>query len=265
MEIANAFAEHWIGNLSYDLSRYAMFAVAVWLTIWVILRRPLRNHKLREVTPPARQLLVEFAVSLRTVAVFSTVGLVMFLLERAGVVDGAARASSWGWGWGIISFALMVIAHDTWFYFTHRAMHDPRLFRRFHRRHHRSHNPSPFSAYSFDIGEAVVQAAFVPVWMVLVPTSWPVVGLFMLHQLARNTIGHCGYELFAARADGRPLIGFLTTVTHHDLHHGGGARWNYGLYFTWWDRWLGTEHPEYLARFAATAARRRTGQSATHA
>ncbi|MEO8115092.1 MAG: hypothetical protein ABI655_11960, partial [Phenylobacterium sp.] len=40
-------------------------------------------------------------------------------------------------------------------------------------------------------------------------------------------------------------------------------RWNFGLYFSWWDRWMGTEHPEYLARFAAASGRwtpsRRTG------
>ena len=249
------YAQHWVSNLSYDLSRYALFAIAVWLFIWVLLRHPLRHRKLREATPAARQLLTEFFVSLRTVAIFSTVGLLMFSLERAGLAPGPALALRLGWSWGIASLVLMVLAHDAYFYWSHRAMHDPRLFRAFHRRHHRSHNPSPFSAYSFDLAEAAVMAAFVPIWMLLVPTSWPVVGLFMLHQIIRNTIGHCGYELFPANAEGAPLLGFMTTVTHHDLHH-AQAGWNYGLYFSWWDRWMGTEHPEYLARFAAASGRR---------
>ena len=247
-----AYALHWLANLSYDLSRYALFAIAVWLTIWVLLRHPLRHRKLREATPPAGQLVTELFVSLRTVAIFSTVGLLMFGLERAGLAPGPALAMRLGRGWGVASLVLMVLAHDAYFYWTHRAMHDARLFRTFHRRHHRSHDPSPFSAYSFDLAEAVVQAAFVPIWMLLVPTNWPVVGLFMLHQIVRNTIGHSGYDLFPATADGRPLLGFLTTVTHHDLHH-AQAGWNYGLYFSWWDRWMGTEHPEYLARFAAAS------------
>ena len=34
-------------------------------------------------------------------------------------------------------------------------------------------------------------------------------------------------------------------------------RWNFGLYFTFWDRLMGTEHPDYHARFAAAA----TGQA----
>jgi sterol desaturase/sphingolipid hydroxylase (fatty acid hydroxylase superfamily) len=250
-----AYAQHWFANLTYDLSRYAMFAIAVWLVICVLLRGPLARRKLRETSPAARQLITEFATSLRTVAVFSTVGLIAFTLERMGMLPGAAFALRLGWGWGIASLILMIVGHDAYFYWTHRAMHERRLFRTFHRRHHKSHNPSPFSAYSFDLAEAAVQAIFVPIWMLLVPTSWPVVGLFMLHQIARNTLGHCGYEVFPARADGRPALGFMTTTTHHDLHH-AQAPWNFGLYFTWWDRWMGTEHPEYLARFAAASGRR---------
>ena len=259
-----AYAERWLGNLTTDLVRYAIFAITVWLVICVLFRKRLRHRKLREATPPHRQLLTEFAVSLRTVAIFSTVGLIMFALERGGMMRGPEIARQWGWGWSAVSLLLMILAHDTYFYFTHRAMHDPRLFHRFHRRHHRSYNPSPFSAYSFDIAEGLVQAAFVPVWMLLVPTSWPVVGLFMVHQIARNTIGHCGYELFPAKTDGCPLFGFMTTVTHHDLHHDGG-RWNYGLYFSWWDRWMGTEHPDYLAHFATACGRRVELQGTTNA
>ena len=249
------YAQQWLFNLATDLSRYAVFAVAVWFILWVLLRGPMASRKIRPSTPDARQLITEFAVSLRTLAIFSTVGVGMFALARLGLLPGPETALRFGWGWGVASFALMVIGHDAWFYWTHRAMHDRRLMRLFHRRHHRSHNPSPFSAYSFDLAEAVTQAAFVPLWLLIVPTSWPVVGLFMIHQIARNTLGHCGYEVFPSTADGRPLLGFMTTTTHHDLHH-AEARWNFGLYFTWWDHWMGTEHPQYLARFAAASGRR---------
>ncbi len=250
-----AYAERWLGNLAVDVGRYAVFAIAVWFVIWVLLRSPLAHRKIRAETPEPRQLITEFAISLRTVAIFSTVGVAMFGLERAGLLPGTELAARLGWGWGVASLLLMVVAHDAYFYWTHRLMHHRRLMRAFHRRHHRSHNPSPFSAYSFDLAEAVVQAVFVPIWLLIVPTGWPIVGLFMIHQIARNTIGHCGYEVFPATRDGRPILGFMTTTTHHDLHHAQG-RWNFGLYFSWWDRWMGTEHPEYLARFAAASARR---------
>ena len=252
-----ALATNWLQSLTVDVTRYAIFAIATWLVLWVLLASVLKHRKIREHTPPARKLIVEFLISLRSIAVFSTVGLSMFALERAGWLPGPARAANWGLGWAVVSLVLMIVAQDTYFYWTHRVMHRPKLFRTFNRRHHRSHNPSPFTAYSFDIAEAAVNAAFVPLWMILVPTSWPIVGLFMLHQIARNTLGHSGYELFPAGRDGKPLFGWLSTVTHHDLHH-EQAGWNYALYFTWWDRMMGTEHPEYLARFAAATRKART-------
>ncbi len=244
----------WLGGMQVDVARYVIFAVGVWLVLWVLLAPVLRVRKIRDETPPARQLMTEFGCSVRSIAIFSTVGLLTFGLQRAGLLPGPKIAQAWGPIWFWVSLGLMILAHDAWFYWTHRMIHDRRLFRAFHRRHHRSNNPSPFTAYSFDLGEAAINALFVPLWMLLVPTAWPVVGLFMLHQIVRNTIGHSGYELFPATRDGRPLLAWLTTVTHHDLHH-AQAGYNYGLYFSHWDRWMGTEHPHYAARFADAVRR----------
>lgn len=249
-----AFVERWQRSLIHDLSEYAMFAIGFWLVVWVLLGSVLASRKIRTDKPSARQLALEFAVSLRSLAIFSTIGALLFMVERAGYLPGPALAASWGWGWGIVSLILMVVGHDAYFYWTHRLVHDPRLFRTFHRRHHRSHNPSPFTAYSFDVAEAAMQALFVPIWMFIVPTEWAVVGFFMLHQIVRNTMGHSGYELFPARRGGKPLFDLLTTVTHHDIHH-AEARWNFGLYFTWWDRLMDTEHPDYYARFESATRR----------
>lgn len=263
MELLLDTGQQWLANMQTDLTRYAVFAVGVWLALWVVFAVWLRGRKIRPETPPAKQLGLEFLVSLRSIAIFSTIGLATFMLERFGMLPGPALAATWGpaWFWG--NLALMVVAHDAYFYWAHRLMHDPRLFRFFHRRHHKSMNPSPFTAYSFDLGEAAVMASFVPLWLFLVPTPWGVTGLFMLHQIVRNTLGHSGYELMPATKAGKPLFDFLTTTTHHDLHH-AQAGWNYGLYFTWWDRLMGTEHPEYRERFAA-AVRKSLRAGKTHA
>ncbi len=249
-----ATAIQWLQNAQTDVTRYAAFAIGVWLVLWVVLAGVLRGRKIRDATPPAKQLALEFLVSLRSIAIFSTVGLATFMLERFGLLPGPKIAVGWGPAWFWISLVLMIVAHDAYFYWAHRLMHHPRVFRLFHRRHHKSMNPSPFTAYSFDLGEAAVMAAFVPLWIICVPTQWGVSGLFMLHQIVRNTLGHAGYELMPARGDGRPMFDVFTTATHHDLHH-AQAGWNYGLYFTFWDRLMGTEHPDYHARFAAAVRR----------
>jgi Delta7-sterol 5-desaturase len=240
----------WIDAFRVDLTRYILAAPLAWLVICVLLAPVLKGRKIRPDTPPWRQHLVELLCSVRSVAVFSTVTLVVFALEANGLLWGTAlRQGAGGLAWGVLALLLVIVAHDAYFYWAHRIMHRPRFFRTFHRRHHKSHNPTPFTAYSFDIGEAAVMAAFSPLFVALVPIPWWAFGLFMLHQIARNVIGHSGYELFPRTAEGKPLFDWLTSVTHHDLHH-AEAGYNFGLYFTWWDRLMGTEHPQYHARFA---------------
>lgn len=247
-------ATRWVSSVARNVGRYAVFAIGVWFFLWVVLAPVLRGRKIREDKPPTRQLVTEFFISLRSVAIFATVGLSTFFLYRAGLMPGVDLAKSAGPVWWWVSLILMIVGHDAWFYWTHRLMHHPKRFRLFHRRHHLSQNPSPFTAYSFDLSEAVVNAAFVPLWLTLVPTYWTVTGVFMLHQIIRNTLGHSGYELMPARKDGTPMFDMFTTTTHHDLHH-EQAGWNYGLYFTWWDRMMGTEHPAYYEKFAAAVRR----------
>ncbi len=244
----------WTGNLSVDLRRYLTFAVAVWLVLWVALKVPLAARRIRGETPPARQLATEAFFSLRSIAIYSTVGVGITLLDRAGVYPLPRIGAQWGPVWFWTSLVLMIVAQDAYIYWIHRWMHRPQVFRRTHRRHHKSNNPSPFTAYSFDMAEAGLMVAFVAVWYLITPTPWGVTGFFMLHQIFRNTMLHAGYELTPARRDGQPWFDFLTTTTHHDLHH-AQAGWNYAPWFTWWDRWLGTEHPKYLERYAEAAWR----------
>lgn len=252
--LALTIGREWTENFATDLGRYILAAPLAWLVICVLLAPVLKSRKIRPDTPPWRQHVIELLCSVRSVAVFSTISLLTFAMEEAGWLWGPTLRENGGLAWIVASFILTVVAHDAYFYWVHRIIHHPRLFRTFHRRHHRSHNPTPFTAYSFDLGEAALMALFTVLWVLMVPVAWPAFGLFMLHQIARNVIGHCGYELFPAAKDGKPLFDWMTTVTHHDMHH-AYAGYNYGLYFTWWDRWMGTEHPQYHAHFAAVTSR----------
>jgi sterol desaturase/sphingolipid hydroxylase (fatty acid hydroxylase superfamily) len=247
-------AHMWLRELRPTLERYLIFTLAVWLALWVALRPFLRARKIREATPPSRQLLTELMYSLRSMVIFATAGLLMTLMYRAGLYPLQDLADGWGPVYFAVSIVSGVVGLDAWFYWTHRLMHDPRLFRRFHRRHHRSHNPSPFTAYSFDVPEAVLLVGYVVVFPLVFPMASGAMAWVMLYQIVTNTLLHSGYELMPARRDGRPLLDFIVTTTHHDLHH-AQAGWNYAGWFTWWDRWMGTEHPQYLERYAARAWR----------
>lgn len=242
----------WLRELEPTLTRYAIFTLGVWLALWVVLAPFLKSRKIREESPPPRQMLTELMFSLRSMAIFATVGVLLTYLYRAGAYPLTGFADDWGPVWFGVSLVAGIVGLDAWFYWIHRFMHDPRMFRRFHRRHHRSNNPSPFTAYSFDVGEALLLIGFVVVWPLVFPMPSHAMQWVMLYQIVTNTLLHSGYELMPARRDGRPLLDFIVTTTHHDLHH-AQAGYNYGAWFTWWDRWMGTEHPEYLARYRKAA------------
>jgi sterol desaturase/sphingolipid hydroxylase (fatty acid hydroxylase superfamily) len=46
----------------------------------------------------------------------------------------------------------------------------------------------------------------------------------------------------------RREIGLSAIAVAHNTHH-ATARHNYGLYFLWWDRWMGTLDPAYDCRY----------------
>lgn len=244
----------WIRKMTLDLRQFATFALSAWLLLSVVLAGIVRARKIRPESPPFRQLVSEFAFSLRSIAVFSTVGVGVTALARLGIFPLPDIGAHWGPLWFWTSLVLMILAQDAYLYWVHRLMHRPRVFRSTHRRHHLSNNPSPFTAYSFDVPEALLMVLFLVLWFWLTPTPWPVADFFMIHQIVRNTLHHCGHEFMPARRDGRPHLDFLATTTHHDLHH-ADAGWNYGAWFTWWDRLMGTEHPDYYARYSAAAPR----------
>jgi sterol desaturase/sphingolipid hydroxylase (fatty acid hydroxylase superfamily) len=252
--------------LQFDLYRYLIGAGGVFLVINLLLSARLASRKIRSETPDARQILREILASLRTVVIFSAVGLTIAVLARLGVLPVYDDPAEYGWAYFALNVILLIVGHDAWFYWTHWIMHRPRLFRWFHRLHHRSYNPTPWTAYAFDASEAFVNAVYLLLMMAIMPTSVLAAFIFTAHMMLRNAIGHCGYEIFPAGRDGRPRFDWLTSVTHHDLHH-ARPRTNFGLYFTFWDKVMGTEDPtyydEYLRAVGSCSLRKTPGKAAS--
>ena len=129
---------------------------------------------------------------------------------------------------------------DTYYYWTHRAMHHPRLFAWSHRGHHLSREPTPFASFAFDATEAASTAWLLPALTFVVPIHVGVaLGLLTLMTLS-SLMNHCGFELWPQGFVRGPIGRWLITATHHSLHH-TRYRTNFGLYFRCWDRWMGTD------------------------
>ncbi|MEQ1820670.1 MAG: sterol desaturase family protein, partial [Terricaulis sp.] len=192
---------------------------------------------------------MELLNSFKSICVYIALDIVVFDIAEIGVFQKYNDVALYGWFWFWASIPVAIILHDAYFYWMHRAMHHPKLYKIFHLTHHRSHNPTPFTAYSFAAPEAAVQYAFVPLLLLVMPIHSVALLIVLAIMILKNAVGHCGYELFPRGFAEHPFWGQFTTVTHHDMHH-ERARGNYGFYFTWWDRWMGTEQADYQTRFA---------------
>jgi sterol desaturase/sphingolipid hydroxylase (fatty acid hydroxylase superfamily) len=251
-DIVQAFVA-WPGIFVQDFLRYLIPASVAFLGLWVWRGHPWRRRKIQPAFAPVRQRWRELAFSLLTVLIFSLNGLGIVTAVGAGITQIYGEIAEYGWAYWAFSLVAIILLHDTYFYWTHRLLHTRPLFRLFHRTHHRSHNPSPWAAYAFAPGEAVVHAVFLTGLIFVMPLHSSVIIIFLIHMIVRNVIGHCGFELLPRGTAAHPIGGIITTTTHHDLHHSSG-RGNYGLYFSWWDRLMGTEHPRYRETFDRVTA-----------
>jgi lathosterol oxidase len=148
----------------------------------------------------------------------------------------------------IISMVLMLISYETYYYWLHRWMHKPGVFRHVHKVHHDSVVTSVFTSFSFHPLEAILQFLFLPVFVMIIPIHIYALGIVLTIWTVSAIINHASVEIFPKRFYRHPVGKWLIGATHHDLHH-KEFRTNFGLYFTFWDRWMKTESKNYSSRF----------------
>lgn len=250
----------WGFNAAGDVGRYLVAAGGAFLVFWVWGRERFRDRLVHGAYAGVEHLRREIRYSLSTMIVFSLVGTSIWYGAHAGVFRMYSAVGERGWAYFAFTLVLLPIFHDTYFYWTHRAMHHRRFYRHVHRVHHLSTNPSPWAAYAFAPAEALVQAAFVPLVLLVVPIHPVAVFSFLAFMIARNVFGHLGIELLPRGFVRSRWWRWSTTTTHHAMHHARvGA--NYGLYFTWWDRAMGTMDATYEATFDAVSSRKRPSRA----
>ncbi len=147
-----------------------------------------------------------------------------------------------------LAFPLMLVIHDAYFYWMHRLMHAPSLFKFFHVVHHKSTNPSPWASFAFQPTEAIVEAGIIILFAFTIPVHIIHIFGFLIFMTIYNVYGHLGYELFPKGTNKHWFGKWFNTSVNHNMHH-QYFKGNYGLYFTFWDRLMGTTHKDYDARF----------------
>lgn len=138
----------------------------------------------------------------------------------------------------VLLFPVVVVFRKIHFYFTHRMLHWPPLYRSAHYLHHKNTNPGPWSGMAMHPIEHIIYLSSVVIHFVV--ASHPIHMMFNIFETALAPAhGHTGFQ--GKTVKGRLPVGDYFHWLHHKYFEG-----NYGELTIPLDRWLGTfrEGPE---------------------
>jgi sterol desaturase/sphingolipid hydroxylase (fatty acid hydroxylase superfamily) len=188
-----------------------------------------------------------------TTLIFAVVGAASVVLWQQGWLKVYTELQTYPVWWLPVSLALAMLLHETYYYWVHRWMHHPRVFRLVHKVHHDSHVTSPWTAFSFHPLEGLLQAIFLPLLLLFMPMHLYVLIIQLTLMTLSSVVNHLDIEIYPKQFH-KHLIGrWLIGATHHSLHH-KQYKYNFGLYFTFWDKWKHTESPAFDRLFEEKTA-----------
>ncbi|HVW96059.1 MAG TPA: sterol desaturase family protein [Mucilaginibacter sp.] len=240
--------------------RYLLFAGSFYVFFYVWRNKRYWYAKIQQRYPDRQHIFREIKYSFITVLIFGLIIMLTVIAGQKGLTLVYAPLNKYGYLYYFVSILLMIVLHDTYFYWTHRLMHWKPLFRWAHKTHHLSVNPTPFAAYAFHPAEAVVEVGIIPLIAFTIPHHASAIVIFGLYSLLLNVTGHLGYELFPKGFASHKLFRWHNTSTHHNMHH-RLVKCNYGLYFNFWDRIMHTNHPTYVESYDQVTGQREQGKA----
>jgi ring-1,2-phenylacetyl-CoA epoxidase subunit PaaE len=240
--------QYFTGALAEQFFTYLIFATPFFLVFWVVWKKRAKSIRIQPVQKAGkRHFLHDIAFSMSSVVIFAALDAILLYLQKKGFTLLYFDMGKYGWAWAVLSACILLFLNDTFFYWSHRAMHHPKLYPIFHKVHHQSTDPSPFTAFAFHPLEALVENMALFIIPFVIPLHFGVLLAVQVFDMLNNVSGHLGYELCPKFWTKTPFLKYKTTSTHHNMHH-QQFDGNYALYFTWWDKWMGTEFTDYAQR-----------------
>ncbi len=234
------FVETFTGLSAIIIARYFLIVAPVHWALWK--RQPRKAVRLSRREPTRATIANEIRLSVISAFIYALPAAIVLEMWKVGgtAIYGGLPQGPAEWLWLPASAAIYLFAQDTWFYFSHRVMHHPKLFKHTHAGHHRSVQPTPWASFSFDPVEAASMAWLLPVMALFVPIHWATALVILMLMTVNAVFNHAGWEVYPKRWIEGWLGRHIITASHHNLHHTKFTG-NYGLYFRFWDKVCGTD------------------------
>lgn len=223
-------------------ARYLLVAGLVHWAFWRKARPIALEGRLRARPASLAEIAHEVRLSLASSVIYAFPAAIVWEAFKAGetkiYLDPLAYHPLWLIG-GLLTYLLV---QDVYYYFVHRLLHHPKIYRHAHAGHHRALRPTAFASFAFDPAEAALTAWLLPALTFLIPIHLGAIVAALAIMTAAAVLNHAGVEVWPRRWLARAPLSWFITAAHHDLHH-QRQRTNFGLYLRCWDQLFGTEAP----------------------
>jgi len=231
------------------VSRYLLLSGLFHLIFYVWFRHKWQQRRISKKMYPTDQFRREIIWSVITAMIFALVGALMAVAWQKGytsVYTDIAQYGGWLYCTGSILIAMFI--HETYYYWLHRWMHHPKVFKLIHKVHHESKSTSAWTAFSFHPIEGLLEALILPTIIFILPLHPYAIVTHLTIMTLSAAVNHLDIEIYPRKFYNHPLGRWLIGATHHSHHH-RYFRFNFGLYFTFWDKWAHTESPTFRHEF----------------
>ncbi len=242
------FALYWLVFAGIILVRYFLIAGGTYFFFYSLETQFSIKHKSRLHLPSWKSIKQDIQLSVLATVVLAFCATSIMFSYDLGVTRMYSIWSQDGLWYLGLSFVGILFLQDTCFYFIHRLFHHPLLFKHFHSGHHYSTKPTPWTSFALDPAEALIQGLFFVIVVFFIPLHFMVLVSLLLTMTFWAVLNHLGFELFDSSFPRHWLGKWFIASTFHSIHHHKYSM-HYGLYFTFWDRLLGTYNSNYESKF----------------
>jgi ring-1,2-phenylacetyl-CoA epoxidase subunit PaaE len=213
----------------------------VFIIFWVVLAGFLSNKRIQTSKRAGFDQIKGEVYNTILVTITSTLFTgIIFYFKDSGWTKFYVDTGKFGWWYEVLAIIIVLLISDGWFYWTHRWLHHPKIYKYVHAVHHKSLDTTPYTTFSFHPIEGVLNTVWVLPLVMVMPVSLFALGIVQVVGMFNNIKSHFGYELYPKFFAKVFPFNQLITSTHHNIHH---TRYNgnYALMIRFWDRVCGTE------------------------